>query len=104
MVKFFFKIFNILQEFAPFLPKLETRRKPETRQCKTRTRLSKLAKTRPDPDCPKPEPARPRLFQTRSITRVDTLVTKAHFTARLTDKFFPFDIESQNFEVVKKKL
>ena len=67
---FFFKIFNIFQKFAHFWHEIETRQKPETRQCKTRTRLSKLAKTRPepDPDCPKPEPARPRLFQTRSIT------------------------------------
>ena len=61
-------MFDILQEFAHFWHKFETRHKPETQQCKTQTRLSKLAKTPPDPDCPKPKPARSRLFQTRSIT------------------------------------
>ena len=63
-------ILIFFQKFAYFIVKFETRPKPETRQSKTRTRLSKWAKTRPEPepDCPKPEPARPRLSQTRSIT------------------------------------
>ena len=68
--KEFFKIFNIFQKFAHFWHEIETRQKPETRQCKTRTRLSKLAKTgpEPEPDCLKPARSRTRPFETRSIT------------------------------------
>ena len=60
----FFQNYIFFQKFATFWHKLETRQKPETRQYKTRTRLSKLAKTRlsqnpspPDPDYSKPGPS-----------------------------------------------
>ena len=58
--KIIFKNFNILQEFAPFWHKLETRRKPETRKFKTQTRLSKWAiKSDPNPTVQNPSPPDP---------------------------------------------
>ena len=67
---YFFQNYIFFQKFATFLLKLETRQKPETRQCKTRTRFSKSAKTRtrPEPDKAKPEPTRTRYIETRCIT------------------------------------
>ena len=66
----FFQNYIFFQKFATFWHKLETRQKPETRQCKTRTRFSKSAKTRtrPEPDKAKPEPIRTRYIETRCIT------------------------------------